>query len=52
MYVMTLSNDKVQVDVTDTATEKDQSRPQVYNGYYIVEKENGIWKLDPHFFDR
>ena len=22
----------------------------MYNGYYIVEKENGIWKLDPHFF--
>ncbi len=51
-HVMTLSNDRVRVDITDTATEKDQSRPQVYNGYYIVEKENGIWKLDPHFFGR
>jgi hypothetical protein len=49
---MTLSNNRVRVDITDTATEKGQSRLQVYNGYYIVEKENGVWKLDPHFFGR
>ncbi|HJT58006.1 MAG TPA: hypothetical protein VJ761_15995 [Ktedonobacteraceae bacterium] len=49
-HVTTLSNGSIQVDITDTATEKGLSKPQVYNGYYIVEKENGAWKLDPHFF--
>jgi serine/threonine protein kinase len=51
-HVMNIAIDRVQVEITDTATEKDQSKPQVYNGYYIVEKENGVWKLDPHFFGR
>ncbi len=51
-HITTLSNESVRVDITDTATEKGLSRPQVYNGYYIVEKENGAWKLDPHFFGR
>ncbi|HEX6477356.1 MAG TPA: protein kinase [Ktedonobacteraceae bacterium] len=51
-HVMNIANDRVQVEITDTATEKGRSKPQVYNGYYIVEKENGVWKLDPHFFGR
>ncbi len=48
-----LSNGVFKVAVTDFAIEKSSSGTQtvnrVYQGYYIVKKENGKWKLTPYF---
>lgn len=48
-----LSNGVFKVAVTDFAIEKSSSGTQtvnrVYQGYYIVKKENGTWKLTPYF---
>lgn len=48
------SNGTIEVNVTDNATEVDSSGSIIknkYTGYFTVKKENGIWKLYPHFFD-
>jgi serine/threonine protein kinase len=41
------------VTITDFAIEKSLSGTQtvnrVYHGYFILEKENGVWKLTPYF---
>jgi len=49
--VTSLSNGKVQLDVTLTATEETASGNvlQVYHLYYQVGQEGGVWKiLDGH----
>lgn len=47
------SDGTIQVKVTDNATEVDSSgniTKNKYTGYFTVKKENGVWKLYPHFF--
>jgi hypothetical protein len=52
---VSLPDGSVKVTIIDTATEESsdgKSMQKVYNGYYIVKKENGTWKLTPHFFQK
>jgi serine/threonine protein kinase len=52
LSVMPLPDGSYKVELIDTASEENTPgtlTPHVYNGYYIVELENGSWKLYPHF---
>jgi hypothetical protein len=48
-----IPEEEFKVTITDFANEKSltgtQTVKRVYHGYFIVAKENGVWKLTPYF---